>query len=90
MLSSDGRFVYAVAELPESTVEEEEGAMQADSLPTGLGVSSRNQLLALFVDRPVSADRRVAWVNDGLVPQRSGAAKKLVTFLGPPLPGTTE
>ena len=90
MLSSDGRFVYAVAELPESTVEEEEVAMQADSLPTGLGVSSRNQLLALFVDRPVSADRRVAWVNDGLVPQRSGAAKKRVTFLGPPLPGTTE
>ena len=90
MLSSDGRFVYAVTELPEATVEEEEAAMQADSLPIGLGVSSRNQLLALFVDQPVSADHRVAWINDGLVPQRSGAAKKRVAFLGPPLPGTTE
>ncbi len=90
MLSSDGRFVYAVADPPEATAEAEDVAIQADATPTGLTLSTRNRLLALFVDQPVSADRRVAWVNDGLMPERSGSATRRAIFLGPPLPGTTE
>ncbi|MEK6257592.1 MAG: PQQ-binding-like beta-propeller repeat protein [Planctomycetota bacterium] len=90
MLSSDGRFVYAIAELPESIAEEEDAALRSESAMTALGQTVRNRLLALYVDQPSSTDRRIAWVNDGLMPQRPGFSKKRATFLGPPLPGATE
>ena len=90
MLSSDGRYVYVIAELPESIVEDEDASPHRDPAMTAAGQSVGNRLLALYVDQPGSADRRVAWVNDGLMPPQSGSSKKRVTFLGPPLPGTTE
>ena len=91
MLSSDGRCVYAVAEFPESTVDEEDAALRFEAAMSAWGQSDRNRLLALYVDHPAPNDRRIAWVNDGLMPpQRPGSPKKRATFLGPPLPGATE
>ena len=90
MLSSDGRYIYAIAELPESTAEEEDAAPRPELPTTVLGQSPRNRLLALYVDQPGSTDRRIAWVNDGLMLNRSGSTKRRAIFLGPPLPGTTE
>ncbi len=90
MLSSDGRYIYATAELPEATADEEDAALQAEATTIAPGWNVRNRLLALYVDSPASTDRRIAWASDGLMLQRPGASKKRATFLGPPLPGTTE
>jgi outer membrane protein assembly factor BamB len=90
MLTSDGRHVYVTAELPESTAEQEEAASPSELAMTAWNRTVRNRLLALYVDQPPSIDGRIAWINDGLMPQRSGSLTTRATFLGPPLPGTTE
>ena len=90
MLSSDGRFVYAVVGLPEATEQEEEAAAQADVSINGMNAATRNKLIALLVDQPEPDNCQAAWTNDGLMPQRPGLSQKRAIFLGPPLPSTTE
>ena len=63
MLSSDGRFVYSVAE--SSAPDDDDDLSGADARLRGLRPSVRNRLVAVPVDVPESGKQRAAWINDG-------------------------
>ncbi len=86
-ISSDGQLVFAV----DTSVSAE-----GDSAPADLGTGSfarpfRTRLVALHAKSGPQGGR-VAWVHDGQVPEQSKkpANPTRFSFLGPPLPGTSE
>ncbi len=110
MLSSDGRFVYAITEVAAADEDDElgDGNVQFRSPRSRV----RNCLIAVPIDAGESVNPRLTWVHDGYPPatSRSVAGGKIAigtnrsssapappnsatgraTFLGVPLPGSTE
>lgn len=79
-IASDGQLVFAIDTL-------------GDAIPDQLSVAGqrfRNRLLALFASGPEAG--RVAWTHEGVLSPsaKEEAGKGTFTFLGPPLPGTSE
>ncbi len=72
MLSSDGRFVYSVAESSAPDADDDDDLIGADARPRGLRPSTRNRLMAVPVEAPTSGSQRAAWINDGRLSISSG------------------
>lgn len=79
-IASDGQLVFAVDAVADT-------APELHSIP---GQRFRNRLLALFATGPQAG--RIAWTHDGDLPPsfKRDAGSSTFTFLGPPLPGTSE
>ena len=71
MLSSDGRFVYSVAE--SSALDDDDDLIETDARSRGLRPSTRNRLMAVPVEAPISGNQRAAWINDGRLSISSGS-----------------
>ncbi len=85
-ISSDGHLVYAVDSEPPNSGE---GDAQ-ETVPGTFVRRFRNRLVALQATGPGAG--RVAWIQDGQLSDRlkKQTGQAHLSFLGPPLPGTSE
>ena len=87
MLSSDGRFVYAIAETTASGTDDDDDLIGTDPRLRELRPSARNHLMAVPVDASESGGQRAAWINDGRLSAPLSARSANSTSAGPNVRG---